>query len=363
MRAVYCHTSQPGGAELAAPLLAQALSAELWYRGSGPAAERARAVTSVHTLPDAPSARPRTLRGRVQAAVSLLALQWDMLRRLNTPHRPEVLVLNSIQGLLHAGLSARLLRIPTIVYVRDLGHGGDRPQYEVRLYEWLIRACCRGVICNSELTRRSWKISLPTVVARTAVPTRFFTPQDTVEERTFKPGTVVIVGRLSHWKGQREVVQALNLLARDGTFTGRLVIVGGKLFDEDVPLPPAMFEMHATGYIDDPERLMRDAELVVHASVIAEPLGQVLAQAAALGTPIVCSSFGGHLEWLSAGEACVTADPRDPMELSRSLRYALENPAAMARRAAVARREVGALAPERAYAHLNDWIGEVCGNR
>ena len=91
-RVLYCHTSTPGGAELAAPGLAHELDAEIWVRGAGSIVDAAdRLGVKTVQLPVARDRRPRGV-GAVFATVrEILRIQWEMLSLIRS-RRPSLLL-------------------------------------------------------------------------------------------------------------------------------------------------------------------------------------------------------------------------------------------------------------------------------
>ena len=349
---LYSHTSRIGGAEVAAPSLAREIGAELWIRGEGKIAEDARSLgLIVKTLPSGVDTRPLGIRGHIGALLSVLRSQLNVVKELL--HRtPSLVVSNTIQGSLHVALPSLITRTPLLVYVRDLGRGGNRPAWEIRLYELILRLCADGIIFNSQLTAASWALRLPSLVVHTAIEERFFAGNQSTERN----GGALMVGRLAKWKGQAEVVDALSLLADRGICVP-LTLAGDTAFGDLVRLPTARIPIRRLGFID-PLDEMRTREVLVHASVTPEPLGQVLAQAAASGIPIVCARLGGHTEWLEDGVSCLMADPRDPVALGAAIEEAITNPASSLRRAQAARTAVERFRIESAYRELRLWLGE-----
>jgi glycosyltransferase involved in cell wall biosynthesis len=155
-------------------------------------------------------------------------------------------------------------------------------------------------------------------------------------------------------------VRALNLLAAEGK-PATLTLVGSAQFDEtDDELPSADFTVHRVGFTD-PIPYLAAADLVVHASVSPEPLGQVVAQAAAVGAPIVCADRGGQTEWLRNGHSCLMVDPRNVSALAQVLDEALSDPSAARERARNASYAAEIFRRDRAYVAMRPWLETLVG--
>ena len=114
---------------------------------------------------------------------------------------------------------------------------------------------------------------------------------------------VFLVGcfsRLHPWKGQTVLLDAIARMPNV-----HALIVGGALFSGEAPyeaelrsraeLPSFAGRVHMLGARDDVPRLLSACDVVVHASVLAEPFGRVLVEAMLAGRPVVATRAGGVL--------------------------------------------------------------------
>ena len=76
--------------------------------------------------------------------------------------------------------------------------------------------------------------------------------------------------------------------------------------------------VHWLGTRGDVPALMAASDVVVHASIQPEPLGLVVVEAMALGTPVVASRLGGPAETITPG-AGLLIDPTRPAELAQAI--------------------------------------------
>jgi len=126
-----------------------------------------------------------------------------------------------------------------------------------------------------------------------------------------------MVGRLAPWKGQHVFLEAFARAfpaggagADEGTRSAEALLVGSALFGED----DYVAALHAqvadlglegrvrfTGFVDDVAALLAEVDVVVHASVVAEPFGQVVVEAMAAGRPVIASDLGGPAEVVTDG--------------------------------------------------------------
>lgn len=160
-------------------------------------------------------------------------------------------------------------------------------------------------------------------------------------------GPVGIVGRVGATKGQKQFVEAAERVARVYPRL-RFRIVGTALF-EDAPYASALTQQIAhseisdrveqAGWSDSPATEFRRLGLLVHASPVPEPFGQVIVEALAVGTPVVATDGGGVGEILDPRrESTVIADgvrrgaygllvsPGDAGALAVAISWMLEHP-------------------------------------
>lgn len=140
---------------------------------------------------------------------------------------------------------------------------------------------------------------------------------------------VVYAGRLSPEKGIRTLLDAWRAL--DGAV--RLVVVGaGPLQSEIQRAARELPGIEFRGQAEPSEvlRLMGEAALVVVPSVWYETFGRVVAEAFAVGTPVVASNIGPLAEMVEPGRNGALVPPGDPGALAATVRELLADPDSLA---------------------------------
>jgi len=166
---------------------------------------------------------------------------------------------------------------------------------------------------------------------------------------------VGLVGRISPTKGQLELVRAAALVADD--HPGAVFrIVGGTLFGGDdyaeqvraeqarLQERQSALQVEWTGFVADPRAQVDDLDVLVHASPVPEPFGQVIVEAMVRGVPVVATRAGGAVEIVApgpdagqdSGQLGVLVTPGDPRALADGIRAVLDDPAAARARALAA---------------------------
>jgi hypothetical protein len=160
---------------------------------------------------------------------------------------------------------------------------------------------------------------------------------------------VAVVGRLSDWKGQLELADAV-----DGT--GMVALVAGDPFpgNDWIERELAGREgIRLLGFREDVETVLGAADALAVPSTRPEPLGLVALEAAAAGVPVVASAHGGLPEIVRDGETGLLVPPGDRAALAAALRRLADDPSLGPRLGEAAARDVHArFAPDRMVREL-----------
>lgn len=349
------HTGELGGAELALVRLCAALDpirvqVRVVLFASGPLVSRLEAVgVRVLVLPlDRRVARTdRHAAGRspLRFALSTLAVLPFVVRLAGLLRRlgPDVVHSTSLKADLLAVPACALARRPLVWHVHDLIAGTYLPAMLARLVQAVARRGPAHVVVNSGATARSllplprgWTLAYPGLSADQVRP-------DGPARAVPDPPVVGLVGRVSPTKGQREFIEAAALVAARCP-QARFRVVGAALFAE------AGYErglrelanrlgvadrLELIGWVADPVAEMDRLTVLVHASPVPEPFGQVIVEAMARGVPVVATRGGGVTEIVEPPGAAlgVLVAPGDPADLARGILEVLADPEAAARRA------------------------------
>ncbi len=174
---------------------------------------------------------------------------------------------------------------------------------------------------------------------------------------------VGVFGRLSPWKGQHILLEAIASLPY-----AHAVLVGDALFGEDsyveglrqrAQAPDLEGRVHFLGFRRDISVLMKCMNIVAHTSTAPEPFGRVIVEAMLAGRPTIATRAGGALEIVRGNETGLLVLPGSPLDLSAAIQKYHSYPA-LAKRIAAAGRE-------RAIKHFSvhamaDGIEEVLKN-
>ena len=287
------------------------------------------------------SANPARLMQDYRGLRRLAARLEDILAR----HEVELVHANSWQAAVAASRAAG--GMPLLWHCRDLR--------VPRVVTARLRTSCAGVIAISQAVREF-------ALSRGFAPDRVHLVYNGIDAAdllpTQSPGTVraaldippgaplvVNVGQLVPWKRHDLFLEAARLVLEHAP-EARFALVGG-----EPPGPEgrrATLEAHArrldiqeavlfTGYRPDAPDIINAADVLAHAAS-AEPLGRVILECMALGTPVVAPHAAGPAELIEHEESGLLVAPDDAEALAAGILRMLREPELAARCAAGAQR-------------------------
>lgn len=170
------------------------------------------------------------------------------------------------------------------------------------------------------------------------IDTNLFEPSSVSPERVIalakqwrltEPIPVIMMsGRLTRWKGQRVLIEALAILGRQDI---RCLFIGddqgrqGYLRELEALVKKLNLNniVHFPGHCRDMPAAYMLADVVVSASTDPEAFGRVMVEAQAMGRPVVVSGHGASSELILDGETGWSFTPGDPQTLAQALQEAL----------------------------------------
>lgn len=269
-------------------------------------------------------------------------------------------------------LAARFFPERSVVHVREIPKTRVAP---------LIRGLCRvssaGLIYNSAATERAFAIpvsqrqavihnGVETVDGSTApdLPAAF-TPD--------RPLRVAMLGRISDWKGQDLLIDAVAAIPAPYRKCIRVRIVGSAFRDVIEPIRALEARIATAGlndivtlepFRDDPEEVYRWADLCVVPSRLPEPFGRVAIEAMAYARPVIAAGHGGLVEIVEHGVNGWLFAPNNIEELATALNEAMTDPAKLSARASAAKERFTShfsadTMAERLKATLRSWVPQL----
>ncbi len=140
--------------------------------------------------------------------------------------------------------------------------------------------------------------------------------------------TILMPGRLTYWKGQEKLIEALNILMEDYDNINFQVIIlgsdqGRKVYKKKLINLVQRYRLgNKIKFIEHCKEMPLAyslADVVVSASTEPEAFGRVSVEAQAMGKPIIASNHGGSQETILKGKSGFLYKHDDPRQLAKIL--------------------------------------------
>nr|MDT0656911.1 glycosyltransferase family 4 protein [Micromonospora sp. DSM 115978] len=275
--------------------------------------------------------RDPLLAGRYLAGLAAAARR---LRRSPLWRDADLLHANTAAAAIVCALADPGRRRPLVVHLRDLVDADSLGRFGLLAVTRLALRRADAVLANSAATLRSARPWLGADVHRDVAQSPIGLTH-TARAPATRPvvRAVGMLGRLQRWKGQHVFLAAFARALADTEVRAHLA--GAALFgaagyaaglrDQAERLGVAdRVTFH--GHVDDVAGFLDGLDILVHASIRPEPLGQTVLQGLARGLPVVATDGGGPAEWLRNGENGLLVPAGDPAALGAALRTLVDSP-------------------------------------
>lgn len=265
-----------------------------------------------------------------------------MLQLVQAARSFDVVYANTAKALIIGGPAARLAGRPLIFHLHDIIADGHFSVVNQQALVQCANFCAQRVIANSEATKAAFIACGGREELCVVIPNGFRIPT----ERTPAPQvsalrarlgipaqarTVLMAGRLAHWKGQHVLLEALKAVPG-----AHAILLGDALFtDEDrqyalqlhaqADAPELAGRIHFAGFQKETMPYFDLADVVVHASVHAEPFGRVIVEGMLAGKPVIAARAGGAAEIVQHEHTGLLVPPGSASELADALNRLLDD--------------------------------------
>ena len=354
------HAAVLGGAELS--LLDLAIdyrdTSEVLLFADGPFRERLEAAqVKVKVIP-APQAILSVRSSGGLSAVKALPALWWMARQIAAAGREFDLVhANSQKAFIAAAIATLMGGRPVVWHLRDIVTAPHFSSVNRAIAVFLANRRVSQVLVNSRATREAFiaaggREDLVTLVYNGIASDPFdnlASDQSAQIRDQLGIGDAPLVGvfsRLSYWKGQHILLEALRELPNV-----HALLVGEALFGEAeyasrleamAAAPELAGRVHMLGFRNDVPALMSACNIVVHTSTEPEPFGRVIVEGQLAKRPVVAAAAGGAVELIQDGVTGHLVPPGDSVALAKVIAELLSDPIA------------AYMLAERGYIHAKD---------
>lgn len=276
-------------------------------------------------------------------ALKVFPSLWWMARHILKQGRDfDLIHANSQKAFIAAALARWIGSPPVIWHLRDILTASHFSALNRRLVIALANAQANRVIVNSKATGDSFieaggNPELVRLVYNgvSAKPFEAVNLDDINHLRAdlglaAETPLVGCFSRLSYWKGQHILLQAVRSLSKV-----HVLLVGKALFGEEeyvtelkalANLPELAGRVHWLGFRHDIPELMASCTIIAHTSTEPEPFGRVIIEGQLAKRPVIATAAGGAKELIEDGITGCLINPNDAASLAATIRNLLENP-------------------------------------
>ncbi len=338
------HASVLGGAELSLLDLAIAYreTSQVLLFDDGPFREKLEAVGVDVQILKAPSALLAIRASGGLSTLKVFPALWSMARQIKARSRDFDLIHANSQKAFVAAALARWMGAPPVVWhLRDIMTASHFSRLNRELAIALANSQASQVIVNSQATGEAF-------VAAGGKPDKVRVVYNGVSAQPFEQVTseqiqqirdelqldedTPLVGsfsRLSYWKGQHVLLEALRELPQV-----HAMIVGKALFGEDdyatqlrtsATSPDLSGRIHWLGFRNDIPTLMKACTIVAHTSTEPEPFGRVIVEGQLAQRPVIAMKAGGAKELIEDGVTGRLVPPNQAIALGQAINDIIES--------------------------------------
>jgi glycosyltransferase involved in cell wall biosynthesis len=251
----------------------------------------------------------------------------------------QIIHCNSLKSDVYGALAGRKARLPTVWHIRDNITADYLPTPAVRVLRMLATRLPQAVYANSESTLKTvFPNALPkniqTGVVYDGLDGEQLDAPIPLETDSWKNAVPIfgLVGRITPWKGQHIFLQAAQILQQKNVIA-QFHIIGAPLFGEEAYETQIREQARVLGesveflgFRDDMQTVLGQLDVLVHASTLPEPFGQVVTEGMAVGLPIIASRGGGVQEIIREGDTGILTPMGDATALAVAMQDLLQNP-------------------------------------
>ncbi len=270
------------------------------------------------------------------------------LARLIREERYDLVLTNSAKADIYGSLAGRLAGRPVVWRLHDIVDHDAFSRFNVLLFRTFASLFANRVLAVSGAVREALaahgvdkdKITVVyngiDVRGLSASLSRSRSREKLAEEFGIDTGAPLagLVGRLVDWKGPDRFIAAAAEVSRELP-EARFLVVGDAVFGEASYVDGLKAQARRlglesrvvfTGFREDALEMTAGLDLLVHASLLPDPLPTVLIEAMAMGVPVVAADAGGVREIVEDGVTGTVVPPGDVRATARAMLESLSRP-------------------------------------
>lgn len=254
----------------------------------------------------------------------------------------DIIYANTPKALVVGAIASFITRRPLVYHLHDILSASHFSRTNRLIAITLANRIATLVIANSYATQAAFieaggRANLTHILYNGFQPDDYQIPaseQTTLAETLNLAPETFWVGhfsRLSHWKGQHVLLEALALCPPEIS----VLFVGDALFGETdyvQHLQAKVKELNLEnrvrflGFRADVPQIMSLCSLVTHTSTAPEPFGRVIVEAMLCGRPVIAANAGGATELIESGKTGWLCEPSAPQQLAEQIIFCYQYP-------------------------------------
>ena len=263
---------------------------------------------------------------RIAGQIALAAKEYELIHA------------NSQKAFITSALARFRGSPPVVWHLQDILTAKHFSLVNRRIAVWLANHFAARVIVNSEATGKAFvaaggREELVKIVYNgfSSLPFDHILPEQSTQIRQqLGIEDVPVVGifsRLSYWKGQHILLEAITKLPKV-----HVLLVGDALFGEEeyvselkalASIPELAGRVHWLGFRDDVPMVMKACDIIAHTSTEPEPFGRVIIEGQLAQRPVIATSAGGAVELIEDGITGRLVPPGDVDALAQTIKEIL----------------------------------------
>lgn len=253
----------------------------------------------------------------------------------------DLIYANTQKALVVGALASLFSRRPLVYHLHDILSPDHFSRTNRAIAVTLANTTAKLVIANSQASQAAFveaggRSHLTQVVYNGFEPELYRTDasiRETLRQQLGLDGRFIIghFSRLSPWKGQHILIEALTYCPEDVT----AILVGEALFGEQeyaqslhqqVAKLGLEERVRFLGFRSDVVQLMSACDVVAHTSTAPEPFGRVVVEAMLCGRPVIAAKAGGVVELVEHGRTGWLVAAGEPTFLAEAIAICKEQP-------------------------------------
>lgn len=263
----------------------------------------------------------------LRSLVGLVLSVVTILRAIRAV-RPHLIHVNDVYDIGPA-LAGRLARVPVIYHIRMFPNSRTRR----RVLGSAIRFAATQTVSVSEAVRRGWFTPIRRDrdnVAWDIADQRLLDRPPESSRHVATPLVFAMVGRLEPWKGQHIFLEAIGQLADDIRSRAEFQLIGGSVPRKEEYFAECARKANGLGVEflgerNDVPSILQRANVVVHCSLLPDPLPGVVIEGVLSGRYVIATRAGGVPEILAEGGGQMVR-PNSAEDLARLMKEIITRP-------------------------------------